>query len=512
MKNEHRTSNVERRAWGWRMAVALAWGWGAAVAAENPPALPEASWDHLPRWRGFNLLEKFNAGKNEPFREEDFRLISKLGFNFVRLPMDYRCWIVGGDWRKFDDKTLKEVDQAVEFGRRYGVHVLINFHRGPGYTVARPAEAKSLWTDPEAQEVFALHWREFARRCKGIPSKYVSFNLVNEPAGVKSEVYARAVTPAIEAIRAEDPSRLIVSDGLQWGREPCIELVPLKVAQATRGYEPMEITHYKASWVNTGSQPVPTWPLLDAGGWLAGPAKKDLRAPLTIEGPFPGVARVRVRVGEVSSRSRLVVRADDRTILDHAFQCGPGEGEWKKAVYRPQWKDYQNVYDRDYEADLPAGTKTISLSNDEGDWMTLSAVGLRRADGTEDALGLGTAYGRKPSSVRYRAGAAPRFEAPVRMDRETLWRERVGPFKELEAKGVGVMVGEWGAYNKTPHPAVLAWMQDCLENWKRANWGWALWNFRGSFGVLDSERADVVYEDFEGHKLDRKMLDLLQRY
>jgi endoglucanase len=36
-----------------------------------------------------------------------------------------------------------------------------------------------------------------------------------------------------------------------------------------------------------------------------------------------------------------------------------------------------------------------------------------------------------------------------------------------------------------------------------------MWNLRGGFGVLDSDRADVKYEDFRGHKLDRKMLELL---
>jgi endoglucanase len=36
-----------------------------------------------------------------------------------------------------------------------------------------------------------------------------------------------------------------------------------------------------------------------------------------------------------------------------------------------------------------------------------------------------------------------------------------------------------------------------------------MWNLRGSFGIVDSGRADVAYEDFQGHKLDRKMLDLL---
>jgi endoglucanase len=52
-------------------------------------------------------------------------------------------------------------------------------------------------------------------------------------------------------------------------------------------------------------------------------------------------------------------------------------------------------------------------------------------------------------------------------------------------------------------------MADCLAVWKQARWGNALWNLRGSFGVMDSERADVKYEDFKSHKLDRKMLELL---
>jgi endoglucanase len=54
-------------------------------------------------------------------------------------------------------------------------------------------------------------------------------------------------------------------------------------------------------------------------------------------------------------------------------------------------------------------------------------------------------------------------------------------------------------------------MEDCLALWKEMGWGFSLWELRGSFGVLDSQRADVAYEDFKGHKLDRKMLELLRR-
>ena len=96
-------------------------------------------------------------------------------------------------------------------------------------------------------------------------------------------------------------------------------------------------------------------------------------------------------------------------------------------------------------------------------------------------------------------------------DRAWLWKQCIEPWKALERQGTGVMVGEWGVFNRTPHDVVLRWAEDCLANWQKAGWGWAMWNFRGSMGVMDSGRSDIRYENFEGHKLDRKLMDLLQR-
>ena len=344
------------------MAVWVAAGLSAPPAAKSwLPATPEK----LPRWRGFNLLEKFTlGGGRKPFLEDDFRMISQLGFNFVRLPMDYRLWIKHGNWEEFDEATLKEIDQAVGWGEQYGIHVWINFHRAPGYTVAKPPEKTDLFTDPETQRVCAKHWAMFARRYRGIPNTRLGFNLMNEPARIEPGLYVAVVRKLVAAIRAEDPERLIISDGLQWGQIPLLELKDLRIAQATRGYAPGEISHYKASWVHGENFPYPVWPRPLANGTL--------------------------------------------------------------------------------------------------------------------------------------------------QDRSWLWKTCIVPWKEAEAQGIGVMVGEWGAYNKTPHDVVLRWAEDCLANWQKAGWGWAMWNFRGSFGPLDSGRKDVTYEDFKGHKLDRKMLELIR--
>jgi aryl-phospho-beta-D-glucosidase BglC (GH1 family) len=86
------------------------------------------------------------------------------------------------------------------------------------------------------------------------------------------------------------------------------------------------------------------------------------------------------------------------------------------------------------------------------------------------------------------------------------------PWIDLVNKGIGVHCGECGCYNETPHEVFLAWFNDQLDILTSAGIGWGLWNFRGDFGLLDSRRKDIQYEDFHGHQLDRKLLTLLQKY
>jgi hypothetical protein len=56
----------------------------------------------------------------------------------------------------------------------------------------------------------------------------------------------------------------------------------------------------------------------------------------------------------------------------------------------------------------------------------------------------------------------------------------------------------------------LAWFKDVIGILGENDIGFALWEFNGSFGILNSGREDVAYEDWYGYKLDRKLLQLLQ--
>jgi len=96
-------------------------------------------------WFGFNLLEYFSTDpdwmkyfpyKNDGmFQEDDFRWIRDWGFNFVRLPMDYRFWTDVKDLTTINEKQIEPIDRAIRLGEEYGIHVNICLHRAPGECV-----------------------------------------------------------------------------------------------------------------------------------------------------------------------------------------------------------------------------------------------------------------------------------------------------------------------------------------------------------------------------------------
>lgn len=96
-------------------------------------------------------------------------------------------------------------------------------------------------------------------------------------------------------------------------------------------------------------------------------------------------------------------------------------------------------------------------------------------------------------------------------DRAAIERYHEG-WQSLQKQGIGIHMGETGCSHRLPHDVALAWLGDVLGHCRDLGIGWALWDFIGEskFGILDSDRADVDYVDWYGHKLDKKMLALLQ--
>jgi aryl-phospho-beta-D-glucosidase BglC (GH1 family) len=242
----------------------------------------------LPRWRGFNLLDYFGAfpskGSGLKSTKDDFKWMVDWGFDFVRLPMAYPRYInfdrqkdvTPSDILNINDKVVDEIQELVFQAQEAGLHVSINLHRAPGYCInAGFHEPYNLWKDQEAQDAFCFHWEMWGKRFAAVPSKKISFDLVNEPtmkedmndqfsksSAVPGEVYRKVALAAATAIRKSNPDHLVIADGNSGGSNVIPEITDLNIAQSCRGYFPHYISHYRAPWVfkNPDDAPKAVWP------------------------------------------------------------------------------------------------------------------------------------------------------------------------------------------------------------------------------------------------------------
>jgi hypothetical protein len=111
---------------------------------------------------------------------------------------------------------------------------------------------------------------------------------------------------------------------------------------------PMDITHYKATWVSGADRyPDPIRPRLMANGTLCVSSKPGMsaesRRPIVIQATFDRATPLRMRVNVVSSKATLVAKADGTVFWQKTFVSGPGTGPWKQVNYVKQWDTYQNV-------------------------------------------------------------------------------------------------------------------------------------------------------------------------
>ena len=333
---------------------------------DTPPVAPDVG-----SWRGVNAVSMFYSPWNKTddcaygrYLESEFALFKKLGLNFARLPIDYRFFVSAYDWEHWLEDGLEKVDAAVEYGRKYGIHVNLCLYRAPG-KVAYPADPNNnnrIVKDPVAQEAFKRIWREFARRYKGIPNSELSFNLVNEPS-FPVDKFIKVFGETIDEIRKVDPGRFVVLDCNTRGTAvPHFFNVPL-TAQSFRGYRPHNFTH--------------------CGVWYGG--------------------------------------------------ARPGTVHWPK---------------------------------DESD-------------------------------------AAMQW-IPRGQDAELAEMDCI-------PKGYPVMIGEFGVYAKVDYESTLKAMERNISEWRRRGYGWAIWDYDGPFGFVDSGRPDAEYIEIDGRKIDRKMLELLRQ-
>lgn len=203
----------------------------------------------------------------EPADEKALDFLAEFGFNFVRIPLDYRFWTKDFDYFHPNEAKFRYIDNYLKACRSRGIHVSLNIHRAPGYCTNRnDLEQHNLWRDEIAQNAFVFLWESFACRNRDIPGSLLSFDLLNEPPapgehGLTRSNHAALIRRTVAAIREIDPDREVVINGLGGGYLSLPELSDLGITHSGRGYHPMPVSHHKATWwADHAKAPAPQYP------------------------------------------------------------------------------------------------------------------------------------------------------------------------------------------------------------------------------------------------------------
>lgn len=185
--------------------------------------------------------------------ESDIEKIAGMGFDHVRLPIDYEV-LEDEDGNARED-CYDIVTSVVLWCKKNNLDIILDLHKARGYDFndAGSKEKNNLFTSSELVEEFLRLWSEIAKRY----AKYdhVAFELLNEVVEADNEKpWNELIRKAVATIRQYTKDAYIIYGGIQWNSANTVELLdkPLddRCIFTFHFYEPILFTHQKAYWVN----------------------------------------------------------------------------------------------------------------------------------------------------------------------------------------------------------------------------------------------------------------------
>ena len=210
--------------------------------------------------KGVNLggwISQFAVYSEEHFstyiQEHDIKRISEMGFDHVRVPVDYN--VLEDEAGEVIESGYQHLFDCLNWCKKYGLKMLIDVHEVYGYSFdpLKDMDRQKFFYDDALQARFFKLWENIASRF-GAEHELVAFELLNEV--VLKEVYEAwngVAKKAIEHIRAIAPETSIVVGGVNYNNVTSVALLDApyddKIVYNFHCYDPLIFTHQKAYWV-----------------------------------------------------------------------------------------------------------------------------------------------------------------------------------------------------------------------------------------------------------------------
>lgn len=206
--------------------------------------------------------------------DRDFELIAGLGFNSVRIPINWRVVMKDEPGIEFIEDGMAHVKRAVDSCRKYGLYAILDLHGAPGGQTGSNIDDSAddiprLFIDPESREKCIALWEELARRYKD-DAAVAAYDLLNEPLRTprpgKPDTehlhpeLARFYDDCISAIRKHDSVHAISLEGANWAT---------RLDTFFKSYDPRMILHFHRYGCIPGEESLA--PYIDAARRIGAP-------------------------------------------------------------------------------------------------------------------------------------------------------------------------------------------------------------------------------------------------
>ena len=178
--------------------------------------LPELSQANLPTtWKGAGITARKDAQHTyQDFCESDIRFLSESGFNFTRLFLGldkFQYPYYSEDKSLVNEYELKELDRLIAWCIEYDVHLQISMAGLPNRVMVQGGNYTTDYSEID-WELITAYWEMLSRRYAEIPTKYLSFDLMNEgePNEHTWDRWKTGWENTVQRVRAADDDRVLL--------------------------------------------------------------------------------------------------------------------------------------------------------------------------------------------------------------------------------------------------------------------------------------------------------------
>lgn len=478
-------------------------------------SLPEATQAKLPStWKGIGLSHRQDAMHGfVPICESDIIILHDNGLNFTRYFFDFtklRYPYTYTDKTDINEYELKRLDQTLAWCIKHDVHLCISCLGFGGYS------SQGEYTMQEAPlsewESFKADWAALARRYKGISSRYLSFDLMNEfVSNSPQEEYDNFFADAARGIWAEDPERVVIKSYGSWQEIRNVEkLASQGIAVDMHPYMPRFLTDYNPDSVFRvpDKWPIPCY-------------RASMRPfePLTISGNIGGMTLTLFVDGcEAGASLDVMIDGKKYTTITPVGDAINEQG------------DYENNI-KPCSVKLPASASKIELIlSTDGSWLRTRLMRLENGKETYEIAALDSegeeyAPSAAPSDVVF-DGKKFSCKDGFILDAETVYEQAIKPSRDIAEKyGVGFAICECGVFGESDLGDIAyQYIDDMLGMFERHGLGWCyceaelfgLSRLTNYFSQKSSPIDVIKYTDNGGYQLryyaDRNMLATLRKH